>query len=526
MNLTQFKEFCENTPLVAHNAKFENTWLLDRGIDANIVDDTMLLAYLYDERLPLDLESLVLKFGVDKPFKEEYGHDVGSLEGVRLQERNVTDARNTIELRDILKSKLSEKELFVYHKVLLPATKTLAQIELEGVCVDKEGVHNLLKELDDRFDAVNLRADKEVRAFEEATSNEFNINSPVHKGILIYDLLGYKPLKFKQAETDSGNPSTNKKVLEKLVLRKDTETLRKIIQCTSLRGYKKWYKNLVKECDKCGRTHIVDIGGKSFILPNLHIANTNTGRINSSHPNMLNSPSREGGWTRKVFPSRHKEGYILEFDYDQIELRLLAGISQDERLLDEFARGLDPHVEMAKLAFNLKDVSGEQRDRGKTLNYAIPFGRGSGGIAFDTGTNYKEAKGWLNRYWEAHPQLRDYLDNIPESGVVISPTGMKRHCTTWTQGKNFGIQNSALIVLLTALNRTAAEAKRLGAPMDLPIHDSIRMDVTDAHVLKKSIPQVKELLEFKAGEIYPWLPIPLTTGAKYGHTWGEMKKYA
>ena len=109
-----------------------------------------------------------------------------------------------------------------------------------------------------------------------------------------------------------------------------------------------------------------------------------------------------------------------------------------------------------------KDVL-EEGDRflGKTLNFAIPFGSGVSRVAFETNRTIPEAKIWLNRYWSEHQTLKKWLEAIPESGIIHSPTGMKRHTDTWTQGRNFPIQNSAFIVLMIALN------KLIGRLMDI-----------------------------------------------------------
>ena len=180
------------------------------------------------------------------------------------------------------------------------------------------------------------------------------------------------------------------------------------------------------------------------------------------------------------------------------------------------------------LRLHLIRVVLEEGDRhlGKTLNFAIPFGSGVGRIAYETGRSMKEARVWLNRYWKEHKTLKKWLEAIPESGIVHSPTGMKRHTTTWTQGRNFPIQNSAFIALIVALNKLVPHAKTKGYPVCLCIHDSIMMDVENKDKVGNIIEEVKEMSEFKAGELFSWLPIPLSMGFKVGDNWGEMKDYA
>ena len=357
MNIAELKQFCEHSPLVVHNAQFENKWLLSRNISANIVDDTMLLAYILDERTPLDLESLCLRNDVDSIFKEEYGADVAELTGKRLAKRNVKDAQNTIKLRDILKPQLTDKELFVYN-VLLQGTKSMAQIELEGLCYSPKALEELFVEIEAKRSAIKLHEDEYIKAFALNIEGDFNINSNPQKSMLVYDILGYEPLPFKQALTDTGAPSTNIKVLRKLQELKHTETLDKLIRYSGLTGWKEKYEEMDKFCERCNAKHTRLDGGKGFLYSNLRMGSTTTGRIASSHINLQNLPSREGAWTKRIFTSRYDNGILLEGDYDQIELRILAGLSGDEKLLDDFYRGKDPHAEMAKTAFNKSSIRG------------------------------------------------------------------------------------------------------------------------------------------------------------------------
>jgi len=514
MGILQHKEWLETTPLVVHNAKFEHSWMLSRGINANIVDDTQLMAYVYDQRLPLNLESLVLKFGIDKPFKFEHGDAVKELEGDRLRERNAADARNTIELRDAIVSRLTEEEEKVYRGVLLPASKSIARIELEGIGCDEEEVRNVVKELEEKLVEIQIGQDEEVKILSEALGKDFNPDSSVHCGMLVYDILGYEAIDYPQALTASGNPSSGRKVLDKLLLKKDSATLRKLIEYKVLKGARDYYNALLGYCDDCGRHHILD----NVIYPNLLVGVAATGRISSSHPNCQNNPK---GWTRRCYISKYG-GTLLEMDYDQIELRILAGISGDEKLLDDFATGKDPHYEMYKEAFGTDTVPEGGRAVGKMLNFAIPFGRGAGGIAFETGAEFNEAKAWRNRYWKQHKKLKDYLYNLPKEGWVHSPTGMKRYVTKWTQARNHPIQNSALVAILMAINNVIDLAEEQGTPIDLTVHDSIRFDCKPEK--KKGYREaIKEMMEFKAGEAFSWLPIPLTVSGEEGINWAEMK---
>lgn len=528
VNIKQLKNFCENTPLVVHSAMFENKWLMARGIDPYIIDDTLMLGYLYDERLPLDLESLCLRFGIDSVFKEEYGKSVTEIDGARLIERNTRDARNTILLRDVLWPKLTNSEQKVYKEVLLPAAKSLAQIELNGMCYSPDRIKSLVKDLNKRLLDMDLENEPAIKEFTANASKPFNPGSADHKKMVIFEMLGYEPLPFRQAYTDTGAPSTKADVLRAMLRAEPNETLEKIIKAASYVRWKGTYEDLDAHCDGCGRPHTLELEGNHYVFSSLGFPETSTGRVKTSHPNQQNKPIRNGGeWTRRVFIPRTgvDKGAILEADYSQIELRLIAGVSEDERLIEDFLSGKDPHEEMARIAFGITGkVSKEDRGRGKTLNFVLPFGGGAERIAFDTGRTIPEAKIFMKKYWREHPQLKNFLDNIPKRGIITSCSGMKRHCSTWMQGKNFHTQNPALVALLVALNKIVPVMQER-APVMMVIHDSILFDVADKKDAPEIIEEVRELMEFEAYELYAKLPLPLVVDFKLGDSWGEMVDY-
>jgi len=525
MNTANFKTFCEGTPLIGHHFQFEAKWLLSKGINPQIKDDTFLLAYLYDELMPRDLGSLCLRFGVDGVFKEEHGKDVAKITGQRLIDRNTRDARNTLLLRDVLWDKLTEPEKKVYNMVLLPAIKTLARIELTGVHYSKTRLTDLILELKKRVLDIDIMNDPVIKKFNENSGLEFNINSHIHKGTVIFDLLGYEPLKGQRARTSTDGDSTKAEILRLMLEKRPNETLKKLLDLSSTTGWLEVYSKFEDHCEECEHPHVKDGRVYSSLSP---VARTT--RIISAHPNILNLPKHNGGeFTRKIFtPTTEEKGCLLEADYSQIELRILAGISGDEPLIEDFKAGRDPHAMMAKDAFEIKDirdVTPELRFKGKTLNFLLPFGGGVSSIAFKTGREYGEAKIWYERYWKKHPQLKKFLTNIPETGIVKSVAGMKRYCGQWTEGKNFQTQNPALIVLLIALNRIVEDAIRWEAPIVLPVHDSMVFDVHDKTKTKGLIRKIQERVNFEAGEIFPEVDIPLVVDFKIGDSWGELIDY-
>jgi len=506
-DLKKHKRALEKTPLVCHNAQYEWAWMLANGIDANIVDDTKLLAYLYDQRLSLDLESLCVYFGIDKPYKPS---DKMALEGKELEVYNCRDSQNTVNLRNILWDQLTEAEKKIYLEVLLPSTKTLAAMEIEGVRVNVDQINRTQKTLVDKIKELDVEHDRYIRKFKRLSEKEFNPNSANHKRILIFDILGYEPLEFNAAYTDSGEPSTKAEVLEAMLKKRHHPTLEKIIRWSE---YVSWKDKFLETLKK----HVVRVGKKDFVFTSLWVGETTTGRIKSNKPNLLNCPRN---FVREVFIPHEDKGLFLEVDYDQIELRIMSCWSQDEPFLDVFYDDLDPHEETAKVALGKRKVTKEERDLGKKINYLVSYGGGAGLLAFWAGIEKKDAYKFLDRFWRHHWRLRDKLDSLPEEGWVESPTGMKRFVTNSRQARNHPIQNSALVILLKAANELVPEMKRNNSPVILPVHDSFLLTLPNRSY-KKTMRKVKEILE---SQTFDWMDIPFTVSFKVGKNWGSMEE--
>jgi DNA polymerase-1 len=491
-------------PFVAHNAQAEYKWYLSRGLDPNIIHDSMLASYLYDERLPLGLESLCMEFDIDKAYKPE---DTFALKGKKLEKHNSRDARNCLLLIDEVWPLLTEEEKKIYFEVLMPATKTLAQIELEGIRVNMKRYERVIKEIEKRIKEIKLEGDAVIRRFNKNSDKPFNIRSPDHKKIVIFDMLGYAPV----AYTDTNEPSTKADYLEYMLRRKPNKTLEKIWKASQYYG---WLRTLNKTLPK----HIVEVDGKHIIFASFNQGATGTGRIMSNKPNLQNQTKDD--LFRSIYIPKENGGWFLEWDYDQIELRIMAGASGDEKLIETFVSGKDPHAETGKDIFGSKKVSEKERDNAKTFNYGLIYGAGPKLLALQTGSSVEDVKKMFKRFWKEHPKLRDFLDNTPQHGIVKSLTGMKRHCETWMQGLNFQVQNPALIIHLMALNEFAPEMKKRDAPVIIPVHDSMLQDLTKKP--NRAIIKIgKEILESKN---FDWMPIPLTVSYKIGKHWGAMRK--
>lgn len=506
-NISANKEHLERTPLIAHQAQFEYAWLLSHGINPNIIDDTRLMAYLVDETSPTDLESLCLRYNIDTLYKPE---EATELEGDALYQYNGRDARNTYLLREALRGLMSPGEVKVYREVLLPAAKNIAKVELQGVCVSEEEIERVDAELTALLADLDLPSDPFIKELEAACGKPFNVKSYPQMKVLVYDLLGYEVQRF--GLTDAGKPSTKKDILERLLNFKTTPTLRKLIKHSEYMGARINFLNVM-------RKHLTDRGGKKFVYTNLWLGETTTGRLKSNNPNLQNPPQ---SFVRRIFRSRFDGGFLLDGDHDQVELRILAGLSMDERLVGSLGPGGDPHTDTARVIFNKRDITKKERDLGKRINFAIPTGATAGRVAFEAGLPMSEVKPLLAKYWREHKRLADYFDSLPREGVILSPTGMKRVVSgerAMNQARNFAIQNSALILHLMVINDLVPFLEGEGAALILPNHDGYLCDLPTMNM--NIIAGVKEILERPR---FDWLPVPLTASFKVGQDWWNTEK--
>lgn len=507
--IEDFDSWLTTNQLIAHNAQFEHKWFMYNGVWANIVHDTRLIAYLIDENASTSLESLCLRYGIDTSYKK--GDRVTEVEGEELAQYNCRDTHNTYELFKILWPQLSEPERKIYQEVLIPATRNLALIELAGLHVEPERIQECHDQLDQTIAELQLDEDPYIQQFEEAMGKKFNIKSTPQRKILIFDLLGYDVLR----TTDSGAPSTQSKVLKKMLKQRHTDTLEKIISYSEYMGAKMNYLDVMKEC-------LRQVGDQWFVFSSLWLGDTSTGRLKSNSPNIQNQPK---SFVRRIVTSRFgSEGYLLEFDYDQIELRIIAGISDDTKLIEDFRAGKDPHLETAVdiTGKKHKAITEKDRDAGKRINFMIPTGASAGLLAYETGLDHREAEMMLRRYWKAHPELKAYFDTLPEEGVVYSKTGMKRTALgerAKNQIKNFGIQNPALIAHLMAINKLVPAQLEMGNLVILPTHDSFLSDCRAD--FKETYHMKKEILE---SITFDWMPVPFTVSGKVGYDYGSMEK--
>jgi len=370
-----------------YNSKYLHRLAADLGVECkSVCGDLMLSAYLLK---PSDsnygIEHLCLDYNVPMP---EFKNSLGS------SDENVVYAAVIKPLFDKTDALLDEaNQTDLLHNIELPLARVLAKMEHVGFCVDKNGIEEFGKSLSSRINELTDLIYKEV-------GHEFNINSPKQLGVALFEELKL-PCKKK---TKSGY-STNAEVLESL--RYDHAVIEYILEYRSLTKLKSTYcDGLLKVIAPDGRIHT------SF-----NQVETRTGRISSLEPNLQNIPIRTplGRELRKFFIAGDGET-LIDADYSQIELRVLADLSNDENMINAFNSGVDIHTTTASQVFGLPVdmITKELRSRAKAVNFGIVYGIGAFSLAKDIGISRKEAQEYINNYLATFSGVDKYMNHMIE----------------------------------------------------------------------------------------------------------------
>ena len=370
-----------------YNSKYLHRLAADLGVECkSVCGDLMLSAYLLK---PSDsnygIEHLCLDYNVPMP---EFKNSLGA------SDENVVYAAVIKPLFDKTDALLDEaNQTDLLHNIELPLARVLAKMEHVGFCVDKNGIEEFGKSLSSRINELTDLIYKEV-------GHEFNINSPKQLGVALFEELKL-PCKKK---TKSGY-STNVEVLESL--RYDHAVIEYILEYRSLTKLKSTYcDGLLKVIAPDGRIHT------SF-----NQVETRTGRISSLEPNLQNIPIRTplGRELRKFFIAGNGET-LIDADYSQIELRVLADLSNDENMINAFNSGVDIHTTTASQVFGLPVdmITKELRSRAKAVNFGIVYGIGAFSLAKDIGVSRKEAQEYINNYLATFSGVDKYMNHMIE----------------------------------------------------------------------------------------------------------------
>ena len=449
-----------------------------------------------------------------KDIQERWG-DGSAINGSSPEQELLTSARAMLSLRDSLTRELKERNLLdLFTNMELPVADLLGRMEAVGIAVNRKG----LEELAAFFEG---EVNRETKAAHDAVGHEFNVASPKQLQVVLFDELNLpKTKKIKTGYT------TDAESLDWLHQKSGHPVLTSLLRIRETKKLGTTVEGLIAEIAKDGRIHT-------------HFQQTvaATGRLSSTGPNLQNIPVRteEGRKIRDCFTVGKGYVALLTADYSQIEMRIMAHLSHDEKLLAAFASGEDLHATVAGLVFGVKasEVDPEMRRQMKAMSYGLAYGLSSYGLAVQLDISPPAAQQLMDTYFERFGGIRDYLKTVVEDARKVGYTetimGRRRYLPDLMHDNrqrrevaermalNAPIQGSAAdIIKLAMLNVQAAiEKEKLKSRLLLQIHDELILEVVAG---EEEI--VTALVKREMGSAYP-LKAPLDVNAGLGLTWHE-----
>ena len=527
----EFKAVCEKLkPILedksikkcGHNIKYDLIVMSNEGIALDGVDfDTMIASYLLNpSSRGHGLDALTMEYFGHKnlTYKEMTGtgsKEIGfdEVEVDRATEYAAEDSDMTWRLKGKLQPQLKDSTLKLYKEIELPLLEVLAEIELNGVYVDRKH----LKELSSKIDKQLLHLEKDIYVLAD---EEFNINSPKQLSVILFEKLKLPVVK----KTKTGY-STDVSVLEQLAV--EHKLPEQVLSYRQLAKLKSTYVDaLPGEIFKnTGRVHT------SF---NQTVAAT--GRLSSSNPNLQNIPIRSdmGKEIRKAFTAEG-DNMLLSADYSQIELRILAHLSKDKALKNAFDKGEDVHARTAADIFgsSLEQVDENSRRMAKAVNFGIIYGLSAFGLSRQLKISRKDAQDFIDQYFSLYSNVKDFMDNTiaeaRECGYTLTMFNRRRYLPDLKSDNrqvresaeriaiNSPIQGSAADLIKVAMIRLSRNLKKikLNSKMILQVHDELLFECPVQE--KKEI----ESLVCKEMEGACTLSVPLVVDIGWGKNWNE-----
>ncbi len=523
-----FKEVFANPDIekTGQNLKFDIGVLKHYGVEVKgKLFDTMLAHYLLQPDMRHNMDVMAETYLEYKPVSIEHligkkGKSQKSMRGVPLDTITAyacEDADVTVQLRNIFQPMLKEQQLDkLFEEIETPLTAVLADMENEGVKIDKEALDDYSKVLTTDI----LKVEAEIY---ELAGSTFNIGSPKQLGEVLFDRL---KIVAKAKRTKTKQYSTSEDVLSKL---KDKHPIvEKILDYRSLTKLKSTYVDALPKLisEKTGRIHT-----------SYNQAVAATGRLSSNNPNLQNIPIRteEGRLIRKAFVPRDDQHTLLAADYSQIELRIIAALSDDEAMLEAFRNGLDIHAATAAKVYEtaLEDVSREQRRNAKMVNFGIVYGISAFGLSERLGIPRQEAAFIIDQYFSKYPGVKKYMEkNIAharEHGFVSTMMGRRRYVRDINSSNatvrgyaernaiNAPVQGTAADMIKIAMVSIHEAMKKEGmkSKMILQVHDELVFDA-----LIEEIDTLMSLVEDKMKSAIK-LPVPIVVEMNTGKNWLE-----
>lgn len=525
MKSQEFKDWAEDSSRkkIVYDAKRTAVALRHHGISLKGADfDVLLAAYLLDPSEQIvDISSIAKKSGYKDVHSDENVYGKGAKrhipEKAALAEHLARKADALYTLRDGLEEKLRENEQYkLFYELEMPLAKILADMESTGIMVDSERLKAMGKDLTQQLTAIE-------KSIHEHAGEVFNINSPKQLGVILFEKLNLPPIK----KTKTGY-STSADVLEKLA--GQHEIIEQILQYRQLGKLQSTYiEGLLKVVNpETGKVHT-----------RYNQALTQTGRLSSTEPNLQNIPIRmeEGRKIRQAFVPSEENWMIFAADYSQIELRVLAHIANDEKLIGAFKEDLDIHTKTAMEVFHVSkdEVTSNLRRQAKAVNFGIIYGISDYGLSQNLGISRKEAGQFIEKYLQTYPGVQEYMNDIvrdaKEKGFVSTLLHRRRYIPEITS-RNFNlrsfaertamntpIQGSAADIIKKAMIDMAERLEKEGLKtrLLLQVHDELIFEAPqeELEILKRIVPEVMEnAIELK---------VPLKVDISYGATWFDAK---
>ncbi|RXJ52764.1 DNA polymerase I [Gelidibacter gilvus] len=490
--------------------KLFDTMLAHYLINPDMRHNMDILAETYLNYTPMPIEALIGKKG-----KNQLSMRTVSLE--KQTEYAVEDADITLQLKEHFEKELGEANTQkLFDEIEIPLLRVLADMELEGINLDEKFLNSLSEKLDNDIKTL------EANIFKEA-GEEFNIASPKQLGDILFDKL---KLVDKPKKTKTGQYATGEEILSYLA--KDHAIIQHILDYRGLAKLKSTYVDALPNQVEptTGRVHTDYMQTVAA-----------TGRLSSNNPNLQNIPIRteRGRQVRKAFVPRDENYVLLAADYSQIELRIIAALSEEDNMINAFKNGEDIHASTASKVFGvpLEEVTREQRSNAKTVNFGIIYGVSAFGLSNQTDLSRTEAKDLIDTYYATYPKLRNYIsDQIEiarENGYVQTVLGRRRYLkdinsrnavvrgAAERNAVNAPIQGSAADIIKVAMINIHKKLvdKNFKTKMLLQVHDELVFDV-----YKSELEDIKKMVKSEMESAYE-LSVPLVVDLGVGQDWLE-----
>ena len=522
------RPFFESTEIikVGHNIKFDIQVLHKYNVKVSSpIYDTMVAHYLINPDMrhnldtlsesylnysPISIESLIGKKGKNQISMRDVSID-------KITDYASEDADITLQLKSIFDKEIEVNNLSkIFYDIEIPMINVLSEMETEGIKIDT----SYLEKLDKEFEEDLEKLKKEIF---KKSGEEFNLNSPKQLGEILFDKL---KLVSKPKKTKTGQYSTSEEVLSSLA--NDHKIIEDILEWRSL--------------DKLQNTYVKSLPNEVSSLTNrvhssFNQTVTTTGRLSSNNPNLQNIPIRtaNGQKIRRAFIPRGSDYILMAADYSQIELRVIASMSNEENMIDAFVNNQDIHTMTASKIYNVdpENVTREQRGNAKTVNFGIIYGVSAFGLSQQTDLNRSESKVMIDNYFLNYPGLKKYMsdqiDFARNNGYVETIMGRRRYLQNINSQNNMlrsssernainaPIQGSAADIIKIAMININSELKKqsLKSKMLLQVHDEL---VFDVHKSEKD--QIQDIVKTTM-ESAVKLKVPLKIDLEFGKNWLE-----